>query len=332
MVRRQTYRKGPPTSDEYDAIFDSGPAEQMPYYNKRYESHLYQTEQEKAQEIFRLLRALSEHLDAQDRKRARHRHLRPRDTGDETTDQQNGPTLPPLLVGTDQSKGTRTTIGELSSPGRRPTTAENSQPKTNIPAPNTTTSETSHKPRKQNTLAHRDVYSELTPTQKNHDQEHTTPTRGSKVNQATVPNHINPANGHQTEVPRHETQVIGVNPGDVVTTTQVAEPMKSPRPPRTRDPTPDKDREHFEHTSRDLAIPTNRRSSTPLNLSASSSEGSYETYPHWQPIDTNTLNPGTEPVTNYAADKSSSTPNWREPFTGRDTRVIPDRGKSFRRN
>ena len=62
MAHRQTYREGPPTPDEYDAIFDSDPAEQAPYYNKRYESHLYQTEQEKAQEIFRLLRALSEHL------------------------------------------------------------------------------------------------------------------------------------------------------------------------------------------------------------------------------------------------------------------------------
>ena len=67
-----------------------------------------------------------------------------------------------------------------------------------------------------------------------------------------------------------------------------------------------------------------------FSLSASSSEGSYEAYPHWQPTDTNTMNPGTEPVTNHTADKSSSTPNWREPFTGRDTRVIPDRGKSFR--
>ena len=51
MARRQTNREGPPTPDEYDAIFDPDPAEQIPYYNKRYESHLYQTEQEKAQEI-----------------------------------------------------------------------------------------------------------------------------------------------------------------------------------------------------------------------------------------------------------------------------------------
>ena len=67
MARRQTYREGPSTTDEYDVIFDSDPAEHAPYYNKRYEAHLYQTEQEKAQEIFRLLRALSEHLDAQDK-------------------------------------------------------------------------------------------------------------------------------------------------------------------------------------------------------------------------------------------------------------------------
>ena len=333
MARRQTYREGPPTPDEYDAIFDPDPAEQIPYYNKRYESHLYQTEQEKAQEIFRLLRALSEHLDAQDRKRARHRHLRPHVTGDETTNQQNAPTPPPPLpAGTDRSKSTHTTFRGHFLPERRSTTTEDNQPKINLPVPNATMLETPSKTCNQNATTYRDAFSELIPMQKNHDQRHATPIRGSKINQTTVPNHANPASGHQREVPRHATQATGADPGDIITTAQAAKPTKPPRPPRAKTPTPDRGGEHYEHTFRDFATSTNRRSSTPLNLSAPSSEGSYETYPQWRSADRDTMNPGIEPGINHTANKSSSTPNWREPFTGRDTKVIPDRGKSFRRS
>ena len=118
MARRQTYREGPPTTDEYDTIFDPDPAEQVTYYNKRYESHLYQTEQEKAQEIFRLLRALSEHLDAQDRKWARRRHLRPRDAND-GTGQHNTETMPSPPAGTDRPEDMHSNItGQLSSKQR----------------------------------------------------------------------------------------------------------------------------------------------------------------------------------------------------------------------
>ena len=168
--------------------------------------------------------------------------------------------------------------------------------------------------------------------QKNNDQEHTISTGEPKADRATAPRHANPTDGQQTEISIRTTQAIDIDPGGKTTTTLIAEPMKPPRPPRMRNPTLDKDKEHYEHTSRDLAIRMNKHSPTPLNLSASSSEGSYEAYPHWQSTDTNTMNPGTEPVTNYTANKSSSTPNWREPFTGRDTRVIPDRGKNFRRS
>ena len=168
--------------------------------------------------------------------------------------------------------------------------------------------------------------------QKNNDQEHTIPTGEPKADRATAPRHANPIDDLQTETSIRTTQAIDTDPGSKTTTTLIAEPMKPPRPPRMRNPTLDKDKEHYEHTSRDLAIRMNKRSSTPLNSSASSSEGSYETYPYWQPINTNTSNPGTKPVATYAIDKSSPTPNPEEPFTGRDTRVIPDRGKSFRRS
>ena len=243
MARRQTNREGPPTPDEYDAIFDSDPAEQVPYYNKRYESHLYQTEQEKAQEIFRLLRALSEHLDAQDRKWARRRHLRPRDANDETG-QQNALMSTSLPVGTDRSEHTRTNTKELSSPERRPTKTEKGQSKAYTPVPDTTASETFGELHNQKAPTHRDTHLQLIHTRKNHDRGHTTLIEGSGVNQAAIPNHKISANGHQTEVPRHATQVINVDPGDVVTTTQVAEPIRSPRPPRAGSSIPGKNKEH----------------------------------------------------------------------------------------
>ena len=171
-----------------------------------------------------------------------------------------------------------------------------------------------------------------TPTRKSHDRGLTTLIEGSGVNQAAVPNHENPDNTRQTKAPRHVAQVINVDPGGVVTTTQVAEPIRSPRPPRAGSPIPNKHRGHYERTWQDFDISANRRSSTPLDLSASSSEGSYETYPHWQPIDTNTLSPETKPITNHTAGKPLSTSNWREPLTGRDTSLVPDRGKSFKRS
>ena len=171
MARRQTYREGPPSPGEYDDIFDSDPAEWTPYYNKRYEAHLYQTEQEKAREIFRLLRALNEHLDEQDRKRARHRQSRHRDTGNETTIQQNEPMIPPLSIEISQPRGTHTTVGGPLLSRQRPSTTEDSQPVTNEPTPSETTSETPHEPGKQAPLAHRNANSEPIPMQKNNDQE-----------------------------------------------------------------------------------------------------------------------------------------------------------------
>ena len=332
MAHRQTYREGPPTPGEYDDIFDSDPAEWTPYYNKRYEAHLYQTEQEKAREIFRFLRALNEHLDEQDRKRARHRQSRHRDTGNETTIQQNEPTIPPLSIEIGQPRGTHKTVGEPLLSRQRPSTTEDGQPVTNEPTPSETTSETSHGLRKQNPLTHRNIHSELIPMQKNNNQEHTTPTGEPKADRATAPRQANPIDDQQTEISVRTTQAIDIDPGGETITTLIAEPAKPPGPPRAKNPTLEKDKKYYEHTSRGLTIRINKHSSTPPNPSTSSSEGSYETYPHWQPMNTNTSNPRTKPITTNTIDKSSPTPNPEEPFTGRDTKVIPDRGKSFRRS
>ena len=331
MAHRQTYREGPPTPDEYDAIFDSDPAEQAPYYNKRYESHLYQTEQEKAQEIFRLLRALSEHLDAQDRKWAHRHRPRPRDANDETG-QQDVLTSPFPPAGADQSEHVHTNTKEHSSSERRPAKTKKSRSKANPPVPDTTASESSDGLHSPNALTHRDTHLQFTPPRKSHDRGLTTLIEGSGVNQAAAPNQKKPANTHQIEAPRHVAQVINVDPGGVVTTTQVAVSVRSPRPPRAGNPIPDENREHYEHTWRDFDISANRRSSTPLDLSASSSEGSYETCPHWQPIDTNTPSPRIKPTMDHIAGKPLSTPDWRGPITGRDTRLVPDRGKSFKQS
>ena len=168
--------------------------------------------------------------------------------------------------------------------------------------------------------------------QKNNDQEHTIPTGEPKADRATAPRHANPIDDQQTEISIRTTQAIDVDPGGEATTTLIAEPMKPPGPHRMRNSTLEKEKEHYEHTSRDPAIRMNKHSPTPLNSSASPSEGNYETYPYWHPINTNTSNSGTKPIATYAIDKSSPTPNPEEPFTGRDTRVIPDRGKSFRRS
>ena len=166
MAHRQTYREGPPTPEEYDDIFDSDTAEWTPYYNKRYEAHLYQTEKEKAREIFRLLRAINEHLDERDRKRARHRQSRHHNTDNETIIQQNAPTTSPLSIEIDQPRGTHKTVGEPLLSRQHPSTTEDGQPVTNEPTPSETTSETSHGPRKQNPLTYRNIHSELIPMQK----------------------------------------------------------------------------------------------------------------------------------------------------------------------
>ena len=170
MAHRQTYHKGPPTPDEYFAIFDFDPADQEPYYyNRRYESHLHQTEQEKSQEIFRLLRSLSERLDAQDSRRAH--HLRPHNTDGETAEHQNASTSPISPIETGRPEYAHTTVEEIPSPERRSTMAEKGQPdEASLPAPDTTTSEDLCKPDNQNTLAHRDTYSGPIPMRKDHDQ------------------------------------------------------------------------------------------------------------------------------------------------------------------
>ena len=332
MAHRQTYREGPPTPEKYDDIFDSDPAEGTPYYNKRYEGHLYQTEQEKAREIFRLLWALNEHLDEQDRKRARRRQSRHRDTGNETTIQQNEPMIPPLSIEINQPRDTHTTVGEPLLSRQRPSTTEDSQPVTNEPTPSETTSETSHGPRKQNPLAHRNANSELIPMQKNNDQEHTTPTGEPKADRATAPRHANPIDDQQTEISVRTTQAIDIDPGGETVTTLIAEPTKPPGPPRTKNPTLEKDKKYYEYTSRGPTIKMNKHNSTPLDPPTSSPEGIHETYPHWQSMNTNTSNPRTKPIITNTIDRSPPAPNLEEPFTGRDTKVIPDRGKSFRRS
>ena len=334
MARRQTYREGPPTPEEYDDIFDSDPAEWTPYYNKRYEGHLYRTEQEKAREIFRLLRALDEHLDEQDRNRrqACHRQLQYRHTDDETAAQQDRPTIPPLFVEIDQPKGTHTIIGTPFSPRRRPTTTEVEQPETNEPTPSETASEASQRPHEQNPLIHRNGYSELVPMQMNSDQAHTISTGELEDDEVTASRRAKPTDGQQTEVSIYATQAIDVDPGSEATTTLTAEPMKPPRPPRMRNSTLKEDKEHYDHTLRDPAIRVNEHSQTPLNSSTSPLEGSSETYLYWQPMNANASNPGTKPTANHAVDKLPPIPHPEEPFTGRDTKVIPDRGKSFRRS
>ena len=232
MARRQTYREGPPTPGEYDDIFDSDPAAWTPYYNKRYEGHLYRTEQEKAREIFRLLRALDEHLDEQDRNRRQACHQpRYRNTDDETDTQQNGPTIPPLFVEIDQPKGTHTITGEPFSPRRRPTMTKAGQPEDNEPTPNETASKTSQRPREQNPQTHRNAYPELIPMQTKNDQEHTISTGEPEADELTGPRRANPTDGQQTEVSIYATQAIDVDPGSEATTTLTAEPMKPPRPP-----------------------------------------------------------------------------------------------------
>ena len=332
MAHRQTYREGPPTPEEYDDIFDSDPAEWTPYYNKRYEAHLYQTEKEKAREIFRLLQALDEDLDERDRKRARHRQSRHHNTGNEMTIQQNRPTTNPLSIEIDQPRGTHKPAGEPLLSRQHPSTAEDGQPVTNEPTPGETTSETSHEPRKQNPLTHRNIHSEPIPMQKNNDQEHTTPTGEPKTDRATTPGHANPIDDHQTENSVRTNQAIDINPGGEAVITSITQPTKIPGPPRTKNPTLERDKKYYEYTSRGPTIKMNKHNSTPLDPPTSSPEGIHETYPHRQSMNTNTSNPRTKPITTNTIDKSSPTPNPEEPFTGRDTKVIPDRGKSFRRS
>ena len=333
MARRQTYREGPPTPGEYDDIFDSDPAEWTPYYNKRYEGHLYRTEQEKAREIFRLLWALDEHLDEQDRNRRQARHQpRYRNTDDETDTQQNGPTIPPLFVEIDQPKGSHTIIGNPFSPRRRPTTTEVGQPETNAPTPSEDASEASQRPHEQNPLTHQNAYLELIPMQMNNDQGHTISTGEPNADEVTAPRRANPTDGQQTEASIYATQAIDVDYGSEATTTLTAEPMKPPKPSRMRNLTLKEDKEHYEHTLRDSVIRTTTHGQTPFNSSTSPLERSLETYLYWRHMNTNTSNHETKPTANHAVDKLPPTSQPEEPFTGRDTKVIPDRGKSFRRS
>ena len=262
MAHRQTYREGPPTPEEYDDIFDSDPAEWTPYYNKRYEAHLYQTEKEKAREIFRLLQALDEDLDERDRKRARHRQSRHHNTGNEMTIQQNRPTTNPLSIEIDQPRGTHKPAGETLLSRQNPSTTEDSQPVTNEPTPGETTS---HEPRKQNPLTHRNIHSEPIPMQKNNDQEHITPTGEPKTDRATAPRHANPIDDQQTEIPVRTNQAIDIDPGGEAVTTLITQPTKPPGPPRTKNLTLGKDKKYFEYTSRGLTIKMNKHNSTPLD-------------------------------------------------------------------
>ena len=331
MARRQTYREGPSTTDEYDVIFDSDLAEHAPYYNKRYEAHLYQTEQEKAQEIFRLLRALSEHLDAQDRKKARHRHPRPHDAND-GTGQYNTETMPSPPAGTDRPEDMHSNITEQLSSKQRPAMNENGRPTVDIPAPDTIAPEASHGPHSPIAPTRRNTHLQAIPMREKKDGEHTTLVGGLEINWDEVSSYGNPTQNDQTDIPEHTTQVIDVNPGDLTAAAQAAKSTRPPKQPRTGDPTPGRNREHYEHTSRGFNISTSRQRSTPVDSSNSSSEGDYAAHTQWQPINTSTPNPGTEHVTNHTIGRPLSTQNRKEPFTGRDTRLIPDRGKSFKRS
>ena len=151
----------------------------------------------------------------------------------------------------------------------------------------------------------------------NNDQEHTISAGEPKADGVTAPRCANPTD---------------VNPGGEAITIITAEPMKPPRPPRMRNSTLKKDKEHYERTLQNPAIRMNEHGQTPFDSSASPSEGGHETYPYWKPMNTNTSNPGTKPTANHVVDKLPPIPHPEEPFTGRDTKVIPDRGKSFRQS
>ena len=167
--------------------------------------------------------------------------------------------------------------------------------------------------------------------QTKNDQEHTISTGEPEAERATAPRHANPTDGQQREISVCIAQATDVDHGGEATTTPIAKPMRPPGP-QMRNSTSEKGKEHYEHTSRDPAIKTNKQSPTPLNSAANPSEGEHEIYPYWQPINANTSNPGTKPIATYDIDKPLPTPNPVEPFTGRDTKVIPDRGKSFKRS
>ena len=168
--------------------------------------------------------------------------------------------------------------------------------------------------------------------QMNNDQGHTISTGEPKADKVTTPRRENPTDGHQTEVSIYATQAIDVDSGSETTTTLTAEPMKPPKPPRMRNLTSKEDKEYHEHTLRDPTIRATKHGQTPLNSSTSPSERGPEAYLYWQPTNMNTSNPEMEPTANHAVDKLPPIPQPEEPFTGRDTKVIPDRGKSFRRS
>ena len=168
--------------------------------------------------------------------------------------------------------------------------------------------------------------------QTENNQQHTISTGEPEAERAAAPRHANPTDGQQRETSMCITQATDVDHGGEATTTPIAKPMRPLEPHRMGNSTLGKEKEHYEHTLRDPPIRMNKQSPTPLNSSAHPSEGEHETYPYWQPINTNISNPGTKPIATYDIDKPSPTPNPEEPFTGRDTKVIPDRGKSFRRS
>ena len=209
MVRRQTYHEGPPTPDEF-AIFDFDPTDQEPYYyNRRYESHLYQTEQEKSREIFRLLRSLSERLDAQDSRRTH--YLWPRNTGEETAKHQNMSTSPTSPIEKGRSEYVHTTVEEISSPEWRLTVAEKGQSdETNPPIPDTTTSEDPCKPDNQ--------------------------VKEIKTNQATDPSYTSSTADHRTRTPKNTAQADDIDqenttfsPRAVTCYTKSAQPLLTSR-------------------------------------------------------------------------------------------------------
>ena len=200
----------------------------------------------------------------------------------------------------------------------------NGRPTVDIPAPDTTASEASYSPPFPIAPTRRDTYLQAIPMQEKKDGEHTTLVGGLGINRDEVSNYGNPTKSDQPDIPGHVTQVINVNPGDLIAAAQAAESARPPEQPRTGNTTPDRNRERYEHTLRGFNISTNRRRSTPFDSLNSSLEGGHEAHTQWQPVNASTPNPGTEHVTNHTIGRPSSTQNREEPFTGRDTRLIPD--------
>ena len=304
-----------------------------------------------AEEIFRLLRSLSRRFDARDSRRAQ--NLRSDDTDGEMADHRNALTSPALPAGTGRFEFACPTDDETSSPTRRSTMAEKGRPQASLSAPDTTTSENLCEPYSQSIPAHRDAHSELAPMQGGHTQNYLISVERPDIGRTTDLDPMNSATREefvtncQLKVPKHVIQIDDVDHEGILITPQAipryTKPIQAQNTPRTRDLIPDGSKEPYRHTPQNPATVIDKGHTTchrrpSLNLSVSSSEGNYEAYPFRQPVGTSTSDPEAKLDANYTRSqgytitRSHSTPNREEPFTGRDARLVPDRGKSFRRS